>query len=464
MRPLRNFLKLPTVNCALWIAVCFSLTSGVWISWEYHMMPMLAPAVSDLYTMVIGYCLQAAGVGLGVYGLHRQPDARRNPYFLWTIGLFLLIALPALLSEPAIIVVLCGLLMNFLCGVIAAFYLMTAAVQTEHGRRGLVFGCGYGLSTVFIFLLSLLDEGNFLRARAVLIVYLLLAASAVWMVLRAPLLAPAPDKRHSEPPARAGRPTTLLALALITVFLLSLVKNLGFSFPADDIQTGLRVELSRIFYAAGLVLAGVISDKSRKYGAICTAAALAIPFVMLSMHGEAVPSLISWSLEYLFFGFFSVFRAVLFLDMAAQSGQWHWAPLGLLSGRLGDAAGTALCLALASSRILLIALTLSLFILTMLLFFHLYQALYVPEAMQERSEREIFEGFSIQHDLSTREKEVLRLVLAEQSNTQIAEALFVSESTIKYHVHNLLQKTGCKSRQELVKKYHMVLYPQIAKK
>ena len=52
----------------------------------------------------------------------------------------------------------------------------------------------------------------------------------------------------------------------------------------------------------------------------------------------------------------------------------------------------------------------------------------------------------------------VRLLLAEQTNAQIAEALFISESTIKFHVHNFLQKTGCKTRQELVRKYHLILF------
>ena len=60
-----------------------------------------------------------------------------------------------------------------------------------------------------------------------------------------------------------------------------------------------------------------------------------------------------------------------------------------------------------------------------------------------------------------REKEVLRLLLSERSNAEIAGALFVSESTVKYHVHNILQKTGCKSRQDLVKQYTISLFPRL---
>ena len=58
--------------------------------------------------------------------------------------------------------------------------------------------------------------------------------------------------------------------------------------------------------------------------------------------------------------------------------------------------------------------------------------------------------FAVKYDLSAREKEVFRLLLKGQSNAMIAERLYVTESTVKFHVHHLLQKTGAKSRRELV--------------
>ena len=87
----------------------------------------------------------------------------------------------------------------------------------------------------------------------------------------------------------------------------------------------------------------------------------------------------------------------------------------------------------------------------------------MPEAVREKSEQEVFEGFAMQHDLSAREKDVLRLLLLERTNTEIAQALFVSESTIKYHVHNLLQKTGARTRQDLVRRYNTLRYPDLAR-
>ena len=47
---------------------------------------------------------------------------------------------------------------------------------------------------------------------------------------------------------------------------------------------------------------------------------------------------------------------------------------------------------------------------------------------------------------STRELQVLRLLAADASNKQIAEKLSVSLSTVKTHVHHILDKLGTGNR------------------
>ena len=69
------------------------------------------------------------------------------------------------------------------------------------------------------------------------------------------------------------------------------------------------------------------------------------------------------------------------------------------------------------------------------------------------SEQERFDRFAARHDLSVREREVLQLVLAGRSNREVAVELCVSESTVKYHVRNVLRKTGNHSRKELLAAY-----------
>lgn len=52
--------------------------------------------------------------------------------------------------------------------------------------------------------------------------------------------------------------------------------------------------------------------------------------------------------------------------------------------------------------------------------------------------------------LTAREREVWRAIARGLSNAEIATTLFLSEHTVKFHVHNLLAKLGLKSRSEAI--------------
>lgn len=59
---------------------------------------------------------------------------------------------------------------------------------------------------------------------------------------------------------------------------------------------------------------------------------------------------------------------------------------------------------------------------------------------------------SWQNGLTEREVQVANAILNGDSNAQIAEALFITERTVKSHVHNLLEKFAVKDRLALVLK------------
>lgn len=50
--------------------------------------------------------------------------------------------------------------------------------------------------------------------------------------------------------------------------------------------------------------------------------------------------------------------------------------------------------------------------------------------------------------LSERELEVIRLIVAGNSNQKISEILHISESTVKFHVNNILTKLGANDRTQ----------------
>jgi DNA-binding CsgD family transcriptional regulator len=60
-----------------------------------------------------------------------------------------------------------------------------------------------------------------------------------------------------------------------------------------------------------------------------------------------------------------------------------------------------------------------------------------------------FESVAAKYGLTAREREILALSVAGLTVPQLAAQLFVTEATVKFHITNLLKKTGATSRAEL---------------
>ena len=54
-------------------------------------------------------------------------------------------------------------------------------------------------------------------------------------------------------------------------------------------------------------------------------------------------------------------------------------------------------------------------------------------------------------DLTPREAEVLKLIAAGLSNAEIADALVVSDATVKTHINRIFHKTGARDRAQAVR-------------
>lgn len=59
-------------------------------------------------------------------------------------------------------------------------------------------------------------------------------------------------------------------------------------------------------------------------------------------------------------------------------------------------------------------------------------------------------GEATNHDFTERELDVLKELTTGDTNAEIAERLFISVATVKSHIQHLMEKTGFKTRTELV--------------
>ena len=325
------------LQCSLIIALCFLWTATGYLSWMYHLLDFAESSSVDWLTEVIGYLFQAFGIFIFSIVIKHNSHLllKKSSFIACIVADFAFIILSALTNRLLYILIF-GYLMNLFHGIIAGFYLTLLATQVEHKYRSLVFGGAYAASSIASWLLSLPNHSRFLLSGYALIMYGIFICITIGMIIVEKERTPLGKISYTEEKASTGT----IALAGLTVVLVSLTRGIGFYFPMADISKGISLEFSRAFYAIGLILAGIVGDRSRKYGAVSCLAALAFPFAMIALSGEVGISIVLWIIGYCLFGFLAVFRVVLFLDIArTKENLLYVAGFGLMFGRIGDVAG-----------------------------------------------------------------------------------------------------------------------------
>lgn len=428
----------------------FLWTGAAYIVQAYRLLAFLDGGTVNLLVCGVYYVCQAGGIGItSLFFAKDIPFAGGRLLPLCTSVLALVFTAASLFSSSLTLIIISGALLNISIGVLSGCYLTRLATDVRQQRRGLVFGAAYAFGSIGTWLLSLPMGKRFLWHSSSFFAIAMLAILSFLLLRR--LVPPSVIEDAVHIHRRLNRGDILLAATVL--FLLSMQNTLGFAFPLRAAAGSVYIEFTRIFYGAGLIIAGLVSDANRRWGAICCLAALAFPFAALSLGSSAGGETFMWILAYLFLGFFSVYRILVFSDISGSSGLPALAVFGLLAGRLGEAAGTVGAAVFDGAP--LIILSGINFAIVIGLFFLLYQKLYntltSPEEAEKRRQMEYVNRFG----LSGREQEIFSLIIQGMSNTEISNALYITESTVKFHVGNIFKKTGLGSRLALIADYKL---------
>ncbi|MGI5854130.1 MAG: LuxR C-terminal-related transcriptional regulator [Bacillota bacterium] len=427
------------------IGLGFFWTGTAYIVQTYHMLQFLDGDTVNLVVCGAYYVFQAAGIGAVVLLFakrHAVAGGRAFPF--WTTVFTITFATISIFSSSVPVILVAGALMNITIGLLSGCYLTRLATDIPQQRRGLVFGSAYAFGSIGTWLISLPMDGKLLWNEVSFFAVAILAAISLLLVKR---LSPPTEQLRSEAPLQAGIGKKVIWLAAAVLFLLSLENTLGFSFPLKHASGTVYVEFTRVFYAVGLIIAGVISDKNRRWGAVCCLAALAFPFAALALGSSVTGETVMWMIAYLFLGFWAAYRILVFSDISAKRGLPAFAVIGLLVGRLGEAAGTLGTSLLAGTPLVIVSGVF--FALVIALFFPLCQKIYSPTVNTEEMEMRRLSEYGGRFGLSAREQEIFSLIIRGMSNAEIASVLYITESTVKFHAGNIFKKTGLGSRSAL---------------
>lgn len=447
-----------SILVCLIIGICFCVTGSGYLSWLYKLMNFYSDTYVDMLSEVIGYLFQAIGLIIFTWMRKKEiPFSKNNKGFIITLIIDYILIVFSVLSISSVSTLIFGYAMNIFHGLVAGYYLFALVTYVPLQHRGKCFGFGYAIGALGSWGLSLWGNGNFLKSNAILILYAILIIICIvsFKFTKNTL------DLFSDYTGLQNLDSKLLLMILALVFLLSFVKNTGFYFPTADLSSGaISLEFTRLFYAAGLIIAGFVNDYSRKTGSVICICALVIPFIMLTLVSNATSSNVLWMLGYVFYGFFVVYRIILVSDYASQSNNCFFgAALGLMFGRLGDAFGALIGMKISNITIL-VSFSGILFVITILLYFQLFPKLYIlPAASTQKSFAEIVDSYSKHHNFTSREKEIFVLLLEGNTNNAISEKLYISDNTVKFHIKNILKKTQCQNRGDL--KSHFEKYQYI---
>ena len=439
-----------TIAICLLVGVVYSWVGTGYMCWIYRMLDFFPASTVEIFTNILDYIFQAIGIIiLSIYTWKKGFNLKKI-FTLSVIFEQIFMAAAILVPVPSLKVVF-GLIMDLFCGMLFGCFLSYLTVLKEH--KSIVFGIGWSIGSLATWLVSIPMDGEFLKSRVSLVLYCLLAIITM-LIIHFPLDNVEKDYEKSKSTKISAK---LIVLSMLTVIILEITRNLGFLYPISNLADGtVNMEYSRAFYVVGLIIAGIVCDKTRQGGLVLCLGTLICPFISLLLIRLSIGNNALWALNYAITGFITVYGVTLFSDFAGE--MLFLAGFGLLCRRIGEPIGALLGTVMVDTPVILIIFISVFFFTSIICAALLWMNMYLPQLTKARngssSEEERMTSFINEYGFSAREAEVFREVLKGSSNSKIASDLFITDNTVKFHMKNILKKTGAANRAELTKMFN----------
>lgn len=436
----------------------YALASGIYFSCGYR-------AVQNGYnfdTFSNGYFYLLNTVGIfAVSMFFRNNYTKKRMIISYSVSLLLAVTccfilfLP--LPKPVFLSII--ILAYILIGCTQGVYVFILTLFIDKSKRCMFLAFAASLSVLINFLLSIIKDGEFVQSLTAVILYLVtsvivVALFAFTLTKLLPLIEINETKKSIADSTPQWNTRSFLVACMFIAFSW-LIQSLAFFFPYNGtLILGVSSEVLRITNILGLLLGGYINSRDKKNGAICCLIILATPMLYIILQEQAGATLLVFLLSYFFTGVLSVYRVGIIADMSDSvnskgESMTYLCAFGLIFGRIGEGFGGLMGIKFQENTLLLLTITCFVLVISVAFFIVHYIYSYIPVPHVVQSHEDAMNSFKAKYVLSGREIDVLELLIDGNSNAEIADRLYVSENTVRFHVSNILKKTGCKNRKEI---------------
>ena len=449
--------------CAICFALCFFafMLTEAFIN-ERCAVILGSSAVNPVYT----FGLVCTGLGFFSFSLLRRlckkEKSRKTAQTI--LGILCIGAALVLLfaDHPALFLTSSAAALLLTGHISGCVYYNTAMYFAASRYMGRLIGTGMGVAILLQFVVQ-----NLIPQSVTFIISIILSVAFVmYFVITVPkdwiLENPLP---YSSDAKKDFKKTLLLIVAVV---LMSLVAGM-----IDSVLTAFNAEKSydiyggvRLFYALGLILAGVLADiRERKYLPLSTVCTILLSSVCMFFLSNEVSYFAGTALMYLYSGFYVIFLTVMFLDFAPKSSRPElWAGMGRIV-RSFTVAATVLPAfniygAVGTTVLAVVSCLLSILILLVLLPYLSNAAVSLKPIEElisgspELSPQERLKLFAQYCSLTPRETEELEKLLTTEDGVQeIADSLYISRRMVQRYISSIYEKTETKTRLGLFQSY-----------